>query len=163
LADDALRIKPDAPEAASGEDWFADNHLAETLAGKVPNVPIERRCIGAAALNRIYNIDLKECVTSNNDGVLGTRQALASPAIMPKRRARLANSLDSGILEKTARTTGQFNNHHARHFSAALSTSALSLEPMRRREAAFMRRRRAASCPRSKLQPLGEWFQDWRK
>jgi hypothetical protein len=105
LADDALRIKPNAPEAAPGEDWFADDHLAETLAGKVSNVPIERRCIGAAALNRVYNIDLKEYVTSNNDGVLGTRQALASPAIMPKRRARLANSLDSGILEKTSRST----------------------------------------------------------
>jgi hypothetical protein len=72
---------------------------------------------------------------------------------MPKRRARLANSLDSGILEKTSRAT----RHHPRHFSAAPSTSALSLEPMRRREAAFMRHGgRQVLPPRRKLQPLGE-------
>jgi len=45
VADDALRISPNAPKAASGEDWFADNHLAETLAGKAPDAPIERRRI----------------------------------------------------------------------------------------------------------------------
>ena len=152
MADDALRIKPHAPEAASCEDWFADNHLAQTLAGKVSNVPVERCCIGAAALNRVYNIDLKEYVTSNNDGVLGTRQALASPAIMPKRRARLASSLDSGILAKTSRTTGHFNYPSRTTIPAALFTSALSLEPMRRREAAPPHER---SPKRRKLQPFG--------
>ncbi len=71
LADDALWVKPNTPEAATGKDGLADNHLAQTLAGKVANVPVERCCIGAVALNRVYNVDLKESVTSNGDSKQG--------------------------------------------------------------------------------------------
>ena len=159
MADDALRIKPDAPEAASGEDWFADNHLAETLAGKVPNVPIERRCIGAAALNRIYNIDLKECVTSNNDGVLGTRHS-------PLQRS--CQSAGQGLLILWIPAFSR-RPHGQPDITQGIFQQHLPPRPCRWNPCGGEKQRSCGTaggkcCPQeASCSPWAKWFQDWRK
>ena len=94
LADDALGVKVNAPEATPSEDRFADNHLTQAFFGKVPDVPVEGGCVDTAALHRIYNIHLK---AEHQAQQLAAVRVVTSPDIMPKRSERPATSLDSGI------------------------------------------------------------------
>ena len=99
LAHDALGVEVNTPEAAAGKDWLADDYLTQALAGKVPDIPVERRCVGTASLNRIYNVHLTAArhAQKKTRGAHAVRGAVTSPEIMPKRSESPATSLDSGI------------------------------------------------------------------
>ena len=99
LAHDALGVEVNTPEAAAGKDWLADDYLTQALAGKVPDIPVERRCVGTASLHRIYNVHLTAARNAQKKtrGTHAVRGEVTSPEIMPKRSESPATSLDSGI------------------------------------------------------------------
>ena len=53
-----MGIEINAPKASASKYWLADDHLTQTLAGKVPHIPVKSSCVEAAAFNRVDNGDL---------------------------------------------------------------------------------------------------------